>query len=411
MTASGSERATPPHRLRRNRDFHLLLWGQGLSVLGSGAAALTLPLLVLAETGSPLRVGLVEAVWTGAVALACLAAGPVTDRCDRRTVMLWCEYGRAAVSAAFATAIALGHASLPVLCGAGLLLGLLAAPFGAAGLASLQRIVPADRLATALAATRVRGQAAALLGPLVGGALFTVGTSLPFWLNAASFLVSAATVHALRTPLDAAERTLARWWAAFTEGVRFLWRDRVLRRLTLVASAQNFAVDGVALTVVVVSGRHGTSSLTIGVLYDFWAAGALVGALVAPRLIDRVPSRTVLLACGAACSLAVPLMALSAAPVLLAPLLTACAAAVSLSASVMTYAQVVRTPDALQGRVHSGVGLLLLAAPPLGATLAGALLEWFPDAVPYLAFGGLLLLLTVCTAQMSPTSTLSPRSA
>ncbi|WP_172387787.1 MFS transporter [Streptomyces sp. MNP-20] len=410
MTAAESPPAAP-HRLLRNRDFQLLLWGQGLSVLGSGAAALTLPLLVLAETGSPLRVGLVEAVWTGAVAVACLVAGPLSDRYDRRAVMLWCEYGRVAVSAAFAAAIALGRAPLPVLLGAGVLLGLLTAPFGTAGLASVQKVVPPSRLAAALALNRVRGQLAGLLGPLAGGALFALDASLPYWLNALSFLVSAATVHALRTPLDAVERAGPRWWRAFAEGVRFLWRDRVLRRLTLIASAQNFAVDGVALTVVVVSGRHGTSSLTIGLLYDFWAAGALVGALLAPRLVDRVPYRTVLLACGAVCSLVVPLMAVSAAPAALAPLLAACAAAVSLSGSVMTYAQVVRTPDTLQGRVHGGVALLLLAAPPLGSALAGLLLERFPDEVPYLAFGALLLLLTAVTSQTSPTSMLSPRSA
>ncbi|WP_282794846.1 MFS transporter [Streptomyces sp. CC224B] len=409
MTTTGTPKTR--HRLLRNRDFQLLLWGQGLSALGTGAAALTLPLLVLAETGSPLRVGLVEAVWTGAVAVACLAAGTLADRCDRRALMLWCEYGRVAVSAAFAAAVALGHTTLPVLFGAGVLLGLLTAPFSTAGLASLPKLVPADRLATALAVTRVRGQLAALLGPLAGGALFTVERSLPFWLNAASFLVSAATVHALRTPLDAAERAGPRWWAAFRDGVRFLWRDQVLRRLTLVASAQAFAVDGIALTVVVVSREHGTSSLTIGLLYDCWAAGALAGALLAPRLVDRVPYRTVLLASGAVCSLVVPPMALSAAPAALAPLLAVCATAVAASGSVMTYAQVVRTPDTLQGRVHSGIALLLLAAPPLGSALAGLLLERLPDAVPYLTFGGLLLLLTLATSRMPPTSTVSPRPA
>ncbi|MGW6012490.1 MFS transporter [Streptomyces sp. NPDC055210] len=389
MTASDS--------LPRNRDFQFLLVGQGLSMLGSGAAAITLPLLVLAITGSPLWVGLVEAVWTGAIAVACLAAGPIVDRYPRRTIMLWCEYGRLTTSAALALAITLDQVTIPVLLGAGVALGFLTAPFNTAGVASVQKIVPKHKLASALAVNQIRGQVAYLLGPVLGGFLFTVAPSLPYWLNTVSFLASAASIHALRSSLDASERSEAGWWRSFKAGVRFLWQDRVLRSLTLIASAQNFAIDGVALTVVVVSRRHGMSSLTIGILYDFWAAGALVGALLAPRLNDRVSRPSILLASGALCALAVPLMALSADATVLAPLLTLCSLAVSVSASVITLARVLRTPDHLQGRAHSAITLLLMATPPLGSAFAGLLLNSFPETVSYLGFGALLVVLTLVT--------------
>lgn len=392
-----------PDSLLRNRDFQLLVVGQGLSILGMSAAAIALPLLVLAATGSPLRVGLVEAVWTGAVAVAFLAAGPIADRYERRTIMLTCEYGRVVASAVFALAIALGHTSMPVLLTGGLILGLLTAPYNAAGLAAIRKIVPESKLSTALAVNRVRGHAATLIGPVLGGFLFTVDTSLPFWLNTVSFVASAASLHAVRSCLDAQERAEAQWWVAFKAGLRFLWQDRALRSLTLIASAQNFAIDGVSLTVVVASARHGTSSMTIGILYDFWAAGALLGALLAPRIMGRTSHRTALSAGAALCALTVPPMAMSSAPVVLAPLLTVCALAVSVSASVIMLEQIARTPDHLQGRTNSTIGLLLLATPPLGAALAGLLLERYPSAVSYLCFGAVLAVLAVITTRESRT--------
>jgi MFS family permease len=388
--------------LLRNRDFQLLAVGQGLSVLGSSAAAITLPLLVFTVTRSPLRVGLVEAVWTGSVAIAYLAAGPIADRFRRRAIMLWCEYGRTAASAALAAAIMAGRTSMPVLLAAGVVLGLLTAPFATVGFASVRAIVPDDKLTDALAVNNVRNQVAGLLGPLLGGFLFTLGPSLPYWLNTASFAISVVSVHALRTPLGGVGGREAGWRKAFVEGIRFLWRDRVLRSVTVIAAAQNLVVDGISLTVVVGCTRLGMSSVSIGVLYDCWAIGALIGALAAPRLVDRVSRRSLLTASGAACSVAVPLMAASNGIVVLAPLLAGCASAVSLSSSVITLIRVTHTPDHLQGRAQGAVGLLLMGAPPLGSALAGVLIDHFSATVSFLSFAAVLVVLTVSAARTAP---------
>lgn len=391
-----------PDSLLRNRDFQFLAVGQGLSVLGSSAAAVTLPLLVLAVTRSPLRVGLVEAVWTGSVAIAYLAAGPIADRFRRRAIMLWCEYGRTVASAAFAATIMAGKTPMPVLLGAGVVLGLLTAPFATVGLACVRAIVPDGKLTDALAVSNVRNQVAGLLGPLAGGFLFTLGPSLPYWLNTGSFAVSVASVHALRTHLSGAGGGESGWWTAFAEGIRFLWRDRVLRSVTVIASAQNLVVDGISLTVVVRCTRLGMSSVSIGVLYDCWATGALIGALAAPRLLDRTSLRSLLTASGAVCTVAVPLMAASNGIVVLAPLLAGCASAVSLSSSVITLIRVTHMPDHLQGRAQGAAGLLLMGAPPVGAALAGLLIEHFSATISFLSFAAVLVVLTVPAARTAP---------
>ncbi|MFE6402507.1 MFS transporter [Streptomyces alboflavus] len=379
--------------LRRNRDFQLLCAGQGLSLLGSGASAIALPLLVLRSTGSPLHVGLVEAVWTGSLALACLPAGPIADRFDRRTVLLLCEAGRAVASAALATAVLTGLASLPVLLVAGAVLGFLTAPFNAAVLPLVREVVPESKLPTALAVNQVRGQAAYLLGPVVGGALFSVGASWPFWLDCASYTVSVCCVLALRVRPGAPPGAREGWWPSFTTGLRFLWRQRLLRRLTLVASAQNFVFDGVYLAIVVTIARQGVSALSVGMVTATSAVGAMAGVMLAPLAGRRLPSATLLLATGVVCAVLVAAMALTSAATALAALLAGCALAVAVSGSVLTLARLRHTPGHLQGRTNSTIGLLFMATPPLGAALAGVMLEGMPAPAVFLVFGGLLAVL------------------
>ncbi|GGX88318.1 MFS transporter [Streptomyces hiroshimensis] len=385
--------------LRRNRDFQLLCAGQGLSMLGSGASAVALPLLVLQATHSPLHVGLVEAVWTGALALACLPAGPVADRFDRRTVLLVCETGRAAASAALAAAVLTGFSSLPVLLAAGVVLGFLTAPFNAAVLPAVRQIVPESRLATALAVNQVRGQLAFLLGPVAGGALFEAGASWPFWLDSVSYAVSAGCVGALRTrtrppPPEAGHEGL---WRSFTVGVGFLWNERLLRRLTLIASAQNFVFDGVYLAIVVISARQGASGLSVGMLTATSAVGAMAGVVLAPKAGRLLPPSRVLFATGVLCALLVGAMALTASAPVLAVLLAGCTLAVAVSGSVLTVARLLRTPAHLQGRANSAIGLLFMATPPLGSSLTGLFLDELPGYVLFLLFAALLAALAAAS--------------
>ncbi|MGK5548463.1 MFS transporter [Streptomyces sp. URMC 127] len=398
VTPRPRRRPAPPGSLRRNRDFQLLCAGQGLSMLGSGASAVALPLLVLQVTRSPLHVGLVEAVWTGALALACLPAGPVADRFARRTVLLACETGRAVASAALAAVVLTGVSPLPVLLAAGVVLGFLTAPFNAAVLPAVRDVVPESRLATALAVNQVRGQLAYLLGPVIGGVLFEASPSWPFWLDSASYAVSAACVCALRTPMRPPDGTTREgWWRSFTTGIAFLWGERVLRRLTLIASAQNFVFDGVYLAIVVTSAREGASGGSVGMLTALSAVGAMTGVVLAPRAGRLLPPSQVLLVTGVVCTLLVTGMALTASALVLAVLLAGCALAVAVAASVLTVARLLRTPAHLQGRTNSAIGLLFMATPPLGSSLTGLFLGELPGWILFLCFGAVLALLAAAS--------------
>ncbi|MGW1075912.1 MFS transporter [Streptomyces sp. NPDC002537] len=388
--------------LRRNRDFKLLSAGQGFSMLGSAASSLALPLLVLSSTQSPLQTGLVEAVWTAGLALACLPGGAVADRFDRRSVLLVGELGRVAASAVLAVAVLTGRTGLALLLAVGGVTGLLTGPCVAASLASLPQIVPEHKLRTALAVNRARGQAAYLLGPVLGGWLFTKSPSYPFWLDTMSFAASAVSVYAVRTSLKVpqADHEPGRR-GNLGAGLRFIWRDKLLRRLALIAAVQNFALAGTYLAVVVAaSSRQGASGLSVGSVTGASAVGALAGALLAPRLEKLLSPGLLFFVAGVACAVLVSAMALSGTAALLAVMWGGCSLALSLSGSLMTVARMVRTPTHLQGRMHSAFGLLLMAAPPLGSTLAGLLLEELSGPAVFFTFGLLLLPVALLTPRV-----------
>src|SRR5687767_8018923 len=91
--------------LWRNRAFNLLWGSQALSHLGSSMSGLAMPLLTLGITGSPVQAGVVGTA--GAlVRLACqLPAGVVTDRFERRRLMLWSDAIRLVIYGILAYAI------------------------------------------------------------------------------------------------------------------------------------------------------------------------------------------------------------------------------------------------------------------------------------------------------------------
>ena len=93
--------------LRRNRDFMLLQTGQLLSTAGTSISAIAFPLLVLSETGSPAKAGLVSAARFLPMLLVSPFAGVTADQRDRKRMMIGADIVSALVIGTLVAAIAL----------------------------------------------------------------------------------------------------------------------------------------------------------------------------------------------------------------------------------------------------------------------------------------------------------------
>ncbi|MFG2633931.1 MFS transporter [Streptomyces sp. NPDC048362] len=394
--ATGAPGTGRPPGLWRNRDFNLLWAGQCLSDLGGAMADLALPLLVLQQTGSPARAGLVGTTALAAAMVCRLPAGVLADRFDRRRLMIVSDVFRLALFALLAALLLTGTAPIAVIVAVVACSAAATAVFSTAEHAAIRNLVRPDQIAAAVARNEARAYGTSLAGPPLGGLLFGIGRALPFAGNALSHLLSLVAVLCVREPLQQPRREPPpSAGASAVQGLRFALGHPFLRALLLIAAPLNMAFTGVVFTLTLSLRRAGLSPFLVGLAGTIFAVGGFLGAFAAPTLqrVLRLPVLLTLL-----CWTTAALMALSAllSPSILAAVPLAAAVFLGPTANAALFGhQAAVTPDHLQGRV---VGLVLLAAgsaAALAPALAGAVLGRWNDETAMLVFAVLVVVAAV----------------
>lgn len=391
--STAEERSSADHLLplHRNHDFRRLWIGQACSELGSNAAQLAFPLLVLALTGSPVYAGLVGSANLAAQTLLSLPAGTLVDRWNRRRVMMACEVTRLAAAGLLVVALLTGWASLPLIVAVAAIEGGASVFFGPAQSAALRHIVPAVQLPVASARNEARSYAASLLGPPLGGALFALARFAPFLAHAVSYVVSFVAVALIRRPLqDTRDHPPDPLRTAVWSGLRFVVKEPFLRATLCIAPLANASFTGLMFVLVVVLQQRGVSAANIGTVQSLVLVGGLVGALLAPWLQPRVRPQRLLITSLWVITGLVAAAALTPGNYLTAALLAlAVLPAPAINAGMFAY-QIAITPDAMQGRVDSAISLFAMGLSPLAPLLGGLLVEQTSGQWAFLAFAGVL---------------------
>lgn len=345
--------------------------------LGTGATYAALPLIVAASGGGPGQVSLVAAAGSLPVLVFSLPLGVLVDRADRRRLMRRAQCASAVLSALLAVIAGLGVVAsaggVAAVCLLQVGLGTAQIAFTNAG----QSVLPALLAPAALPRANARLSIAstmseAFLGPPLGSALFALAVALPFGLDAVSFLGSAILLGQLPpTPRDAPSDRSVR--ADITEGLAWLWASPRLRTLALVLGANSFAnqLAGSTLVLLVTRSYHAAPA-AFGLLTTAGAVGAMVGAVLAGRLLSTlVPGRVVIAVLGTTTA---AYLLVGVAPNLL--VLGALYAVIGAGVTVWNVATVTlrqtAVPPELFGRVNSVYRLLGWGLMPVGA-LAGGL--------------------------------------
>jgi DHA3 family tetracycline resistance protein-like MFS transporter len=210
----------------RHRDFRLLWSGMCVSLIGDGIFLVAMAWQVYALSNAPSALAMVGIAMTVPTIAFLLLGGVVSDRLDRRRVMIAADLTRGVAVAALALlsitgALALWHVvALVALYGAG------AAFFGPAFDAIVPDVLPASELAQANSLDQfVRPIALRLAGPALGGALISaIGAGPAFAFDAASFAISvlALLLMRARAPHRTGERVSVR--ADIGSGLRYVRR-------------------------------------------------------------------------------------------------------------------------------------------------------------------------------------------
>ncbi len=372
---------------RRPGDFNRLWLGQAISAFGSQVTALALPLTaVVYLNASAIQVGLLATIREVAFVGLMLFLGVVVDRRRRRPVMIASDLARAGVTLAVPLLAWAGVLSMGWLYVAGFLLGALAVVFSLAYRAYLPTLLDPDALLAGNGRLQTTDSLSDVAGPGLAGLLIQLMRA-PFALvaDAFSFLVSAGSVAAIRTPEAAVVPEPAvgsgfvrRVFADIRAGLTFTVRHPVLRPLAAASATFNlFATIMLTIFVVYAVRVAHLSAGEIGAINACFGIGGVLAAATLSRTMRIGAGR--LLATGYVVGVAV-IVALPLAggrPAVRTGCLSvlffiAGCAIVSANIVEMTMRQAA-TPNALRGRVAAGFGFLIGALTPVGAVLAGVL--------------------------------------
>jgi MFS family permease len=268
----------------RHRDFRLLWSGMCISLLGDGVFLVAMAWQVYALSNAPTALALVGIAMTIPTIVFLLLGGVVSDRLDRRRVMLLADVARGLAVGLLAVlsltgALALWHVvALVAVYGAG------TAFFSPAFDALVPEVLPAEQLAQANALDQfVRPIALRLAGPAVGGVLIDVlGVGSAFAVDAASFAVSAVALLAMAPRARAAAGSHGSVAADIGVGLRYI-RGHVWLWATFASAAIAYLLfmgpAEVLLPYLVKNDLHG-SAADLGIVFAAGGIGSVGCAVV-----------------------------------------------------------------------------------------------------------------------------------
>ena len=354
------------------------LWtATGISSLGDGMVLVAFPLLALTFTRNPIALAGVVVAGRLPVFLVALPAGAIADRVDRRRMLLSIELARFVTLAAFAAVVLSGADSLAVLYATVFVLGALTFSFDVTSAACLPTIVDQDHLVSAnshLMTAEITTKE--MVGQAVGGTAFAVVRSLPFGLDALSFVASAALLRfaVAPNPPVATETSL---WHDLKVGLRWLSHTPLVRILAGVITSLAFC-QAMVLGVLVLFGRedlHLTMS-GYGLLLSVGAIGNIAGAVMATRVVRRLGSGWAIVAAGLLAALSYPLLAATSSAIVAAGALAIETIAVVLGNIAARSLRQSSVPVEFQGRVGSAYQMFIFGSLPLGGLVGGLLASW-----------------------------------
>jgi MFS family permease len=391
-----------PHRLPAS--FRRLWTADALSTAGDGFTVVAGPLLMTTLTRSPILIAGGAAASLVPWLLFGLVSGAIVDRSDQRRLIIAVDTVRAVVVGALALAIATGVATVPLVYALLFASGTGDTLTSNATSALVPKMVPGYLLTRAnsrLISTRLIG--GSLLARPIGALLFTRGHSVPFAIDAVSFVVGVVLLIGLR-PAGAPDRTEAaparrRIQAGDVRaGLTVLWRDPVLRTLAQCILVMNITLSGtMAILVITARVRLGLGETGYGVLLASVAVGGLIGAAIVTRAVQRF-GVSLLLKFGLVIEAGTQLtLALTRSPFVAGTALLVFGIHSAVWSVLTVSLRQHRTAEEMRGRVNSGYLVLSVGGSAIGAVLGGLLVEGFGVTAP-MWFGTALVIVVLAFA-------------
>ena len=382
------------------KNYWRLFSAHAISNLGDGVAAIAYPWLASAVTRSPFLIALVAVASSLPWLIFTLPAGVITDRFNRGKIIVAMDFARGSLALLVAIVVTLESESLPKLNEVAsltdletnwtlyLVLVITALLFGFAEVLrdnSAQTLLPSvvekEKLESANGKLwSVEYVTNSFVGPPLGSFLLGIAIFLPFYIDSASFFISAALIATLIPSLkkiDTEKKSeKLNFRAEIKEGFTWLWSHELLRPMALILGALN-AIGALTAAVFILFAQEilETSVFIFAVLGTAGAVGGSLGGILGPKISKKLgsgPSLYLTLLSGPIIALIIGLSSSWHLFYLLTALATVFAVlwnviTVSLRQSII--------PSHLLGRVNSVYRFFAWGSIPIGTLLGGALVD------------------------------------
>jgi len=291
------------------------LWtATAISNLGDGISGVAYPWVASAVTRSPLLIAAAGFASRLPWLIFTLHAGVITDRFDRRKLIVAMDAIRGVLTLIVGAIVLLNKDSLPSLNDLSsitdletnwplyITLVIIAFLFGLAEVLrdnSAQTLMPSVVEAENLEKANGRMWSAesltnSFIGPPLGSLIIGIAIYLPFFVDAGTFFVSVALIASISgsfKPVQEKPREKINFKSEIKEGFKWLWAHDLLRPMAIILGCLNLLGTMVAATFILYTQEVlNTSVFVFAVLGTAGAVGGIAGGLIAPKISQKIGS-------------------------------------------------------------------------------------------------------------------------
>jgi MFS family permease len=392
MYASSSN-PDPPQSMLRHKPFALFWFARGFTSIAFQIQGVAVGWQVYALTGSPFYLGLVGLAQFLPMFLLTLAVGHVADRYDRRRVVRLCQIVEGVAAAALALGSFSGWQSKESILAVVFLTGAARAFEAPTIHALVPGLVPAMVIPRAIAWSASAHQTATILGPALGGLLYTAGPTTAYATASLLFLTASSLVALIRIERALPNREPVSLQSLFA-GIVFIRNQPVILGAI---SLDLFAVllgGATALLPIYARDIFVAGPWGLGLLRSAPAVGALAMSIFLARHMIEHRIGWIMFGAVVIFGVATIVFALSTSFVLSLGSLVALGAADVISVVIRSSLVQIKTPDEMRGRVTAVNSMFIGTSNQLGEFESGLTAAMF-GVVPAVLMGGIGTLIVV----------------
>lgn len=377
-----------------SKDFILMSIGQIISLFGNQILRFALPLYLLNQTGSSALFGTISAISFIPMILLFPVGGVIADRVNKRNIMVTLDFSTSAL--VFLFSVLIGKFEIvPLIAITIIILYAIQGAYQPAVKASVPVLVDMKHLMQANSVVDIISSLANMIGPVIGGLLFSlVGLKPILFISIVCFFVSAVMEMFLHIPFERKkkqrnENMFAAGLKDIKESFEFMFKHKpaiwkmciTYGSVSLLLCALFIIALPVLLTQVLGFQKEFANQL-YGYAEGVIAAGSILGGLLAGILAKKLkPTAIPYLIIGCAFSILTGGMALqflTSSMAIYIVLVVGCSVLMVLASlfqvQMMSYIQIL-TPNDLIGKVISCVICVCMCSSPIGQFFYGFVFE------------------------------------